>query len=261
MKNFEEKRKETAERLGITVERMPHHIAIIMDGNGRWALTRGLPRIAGHQQGGKTVEKISQYCVNIGIEYLTLYSFSAENWKRPKQEVDFLMSLYTRYLAEFRPTLMKNDVRLLHIGRLAQLPDELQKELTETVKKTSINKGMTFSIALNYSGRGEIIDALKNIVQKCKNGNLNIDDIDENCINSNLYQPDLLEPDLLIRTANERRVSNFLLWQISYTEFHISKKYWPDFTEKDLDEAIIDFAKRERRFGNIKSADSLTNKI
>ncbi len=261
MKSFEEKRKETAERLAIPVERLPHHIAIIMDGNGRWAVKKGLPRVAGHQQGGKTVERISQYCVNIGIEHLTLYSFSAENWKRPKQEVDFLMSLYTRYLADFRPNLMKNNVKLLHLGKLDNLPAELQKELTRTIQETSGNNGMTFSIALNYSGRDEIIDAVKKLAQQCKNGKLNIDDINENCVNQNLYQPQLPEPDLLIRTANERRVSNFLLWQISYTEFYVCKKFWPDFTEKDLDKAIIDFAQRERRFGNINAAGTFSSKI
>jgi undecaprenyl diphosphate synthase len=252
MNNFEQKQKETAKRLGLKTEQLPKHIAIIMDGNGRWAQQRGLPRVAGHQHGGKTVEKITQYCIDIGIESLTLYSFSTENWKRPKAEVDELMALYTIYLSQFRPMLIKNNVKLIHLGRLSQLPADLQNTISEALKTTAANTEMTLAIALNYSGRAELTDAARQIAQKCKQGNLDIEAIDEQCIRNHLYAPLLAEPDLLIRTANEKRVSNFLLWQISYSEFYVSEKFWPDFTENDLDKAILDYAARERKFGDIK---------
>jgi undecaprenyl diphosphate synthase len=252
MNDFEEKQKRTAERLGLAVERLPHHIAIIMDGNGRWAESRGLPRMAGHREGGKTVERIAKHCVNIGIESLTLYSFSVENWKRPKNEVESLMHLYSRYLAEIRPTLMDNNVRLIHLGGIDQLPEQVRSELQQTACLTAENTGMVIALALNYSGRGEIVDAMRKIAQECKDGQLSVKDINEQCVSKHLYAPNLSEPDILIRTANERRISNFLLWQISYSEFYVTKVYWPDFMEKDLEDAIIDYAQRERRFGDIK---------
>jgi undecaprenyl diphosphate synthase len=254
MNNFEQKQKETAKRLGLRTEQLPKHIAIIMDGNGRWAQQRGLPRVAGHRQGGKTVEKIAQYCIDIGIESLTLYSFSTENWKRPKAEVDELMALYTIYLSQFRPMLIKNNVKLIHLGRLSQLPADLRNTISEAIKITAANTEMTLAIALNYSGRAELTDAARQIAQKCKQGKLDIDAIDEQCIRNHLYAPLLAEPDLLIRTANEKRVSNFLLWQISYSEFYVSEKFWPDFTENDIDKAILDYAARERKFGDIKKS-------
>jgi undecaprenyl diphosphate synthase len=250
MSNFEQKQKETAKRLGLDYRGLPKHIAIIMDGNGRWAKKRNLPRTAGHHQGGETVEKITQYCIDIGIESLTLYSFSTENWKRPKEEVDDLMSLYTIYLDQFKPMLMKNNVKFVHLGRLSRLPADLQNIISEMVKITAANIGMTLAIALNYSGRAELIDATRQIASDCLGGKLRIENIDEQCIGNHLYAPKLAEPDLLIRTANERRVSNFLLWQISYSEFYITEKFWPDFTEKDIDLAVVDYAKRERRFGD-----------
>jgi undecaprenyl diphosphate synthase len=252
MNNFEQKQKETAKRLGLRTEQLPKHIAIIMDGNGRWAQQRGLPRVAGHQQGGKTVEKITQYCIDIGIESLTLYSFSTENWKRPKAEVDELMALYTIYLSQFRPMLIKNNVKLIHLGRLSQLPADLRNTISEAIKITAANTEMTLAVALNYSGRAELIDAARQIALKCKQGKLDIEAIDEQCIRNHLYAPLLAEPDILIRTANEKRVSNFLLWQISYSEFYVSEKFWPDFTENDMDKAILDYAARERKFGDIK---------
>lgn len=252
MESFEEKLKKTAKRLGLTIKQMPRHIAIIMDGNGRWAQKKNLPRVEGHRQGAKTVEKMAQLCVDLGIESLTLYSFSIENWKRPKTEVNSLMYLYTQYLARIRPTLMKNNVRLIHLGRLAQLPSAVKKELAETIKLTTANTGMALALALNYGGRVEIIDAVKKIAQKCKKGQLSIEDIDEQCISRHLYTAGLAEPDLLIRTANEMRVSNFLLWQISYSEFYVTKTLWPDFKKSDLEEAILAYAKRDRRFGDIK---------
>ncbi|HUS72403.1 MAG TPA: isoprenyl transferase [Sedimentisphaerales bacterium] len=253
MKSFEEKLEETAERLGIRVEQMPRHIAIIMDGNGRWAKKKGLPRAIGHRQGGKTVENIAQCCVNFGIESLTLYSFSIENWERPKTEVNALMHLYTQYLVGIRPTMMNNNAKLIHLGRLSQLPAAVQKELTKTIEITAGNTGMTLALALNYGSRTEIADAAKQIAQQYKKGNLRLKDIDEECISRHLYTAGLAEPDLLIRTANEMRVSNFLLWQISYSEFYVTKTLWPDFKKAALEKAILAYAKRDRRFGIIKN--------
>jgi len=231
---------------------MPRHIAVIMDGNGRWAQKKGLPRVQGHREGAKTVEKIAQHCVDLGVESLTLYSFSIENWKRPKAEVDSLMYLYTQYLIGIRPTLMKNNVRLLHLGRLAQLPPSVKKELTKSMQMTAANTGMRLVLALNYGGRTEIIDAARKIAQKYKSGKLRLQDIDEQCVGRHLYTAGLPDPDLLIRTANEMRISNFLLWQISYSEFYVTKTYWPDFKKADLEKAIRAYAQRQRRFGTIE---------
>jgi undecaprenyl diphosphate synthase len=250
-KNFEEKLKKTAKRLGVPVEHMPRHIAIIMDGNGRWAEKKGLSRAIGHSQGGKAVETIAQCCVDFGIESLTLYSFSIENWKRPKTEVNALMHLYTRYLVEIRPTLMNNNVKLIHLGRSDQLPTAVKKELVKTINQTSANTGMTLALALNYGGRIEIIDAARRIARKYKNGKIRLKDINEQCISRHLYTVGLSDPDLLIRTANEMRISNFLLWQISYSEFYVAKTLWPDFKKTDLEKAILAYAQRSRRFGNI----------
>jgi len=252
MESFEEKLEETAKRLGLTTRQVPRHLAIIMDGNGRWAEGKNMPRVMGHRQGAKTVEKIAQFCVDFGIESLTLYSFSIENWKRPETEVNSLMNLYTQYLVEIRPTLMKNNVKLVHLGRLDQLPPEVKQELAKTMEITAANTGMILALALNYGGRGEIIDATKKIAQKYKDGQLNIEDIDEQCISQHLYTAGLAEPDLLIRTANEMRISNFLLWQISYSEFYVTKTLWPNFKKSDLEKAILAYAKRTRRFGDIK---------
>ncbi len=251
-KSVEEKLEKTAERLGLRTEQIPRHIAIIMDGNGRWAHKKGLPRAQGHRQGGKTVEKIAQCCVDFGIESLTLYSFSLENWERPKTEVNALMHLYTQYLVGIRPTMMKNNVKLIHLGRLAQLPPAVKKELTKTIEITAGNTGMTLALALNYGSRTEIVDAAKKIAQQYKKGKLHLEDIDEECISRHLYTAGLAEPDLLIRTANEMRVSNFLLWQISYSEFYVTKTLWPDFKKAALEKAILAYAKRNRRFGTVK---------
>jgi len=224
-----------------------------MDGNGRWARKKGLHRAEGHRQGGKTVEKIAQCCVDFGIESLTLYSFSIENWERPKTEVNALMHLYTRYLVEIRPTLTKNNVKLIHLGRLTQLPPAVKTELAKTIKLTAGNTGMMLALALNYGGRTEISDAAKRIAQEYKNGKLRLKDIDEQCVSRHLYTAGLADPDLLVRTANEMRVSNFLLWQISYSEFYVTKTLWPDFKKADLEKAILGYAKRNRRFGSIKA--------
>ena len=252
MSGANKKLEETAGRLGLKVDQMPRNIAIIMDGNGRWAQQRNLPRVEGHRQGGKTVEVIAQSCVDFGIESLTLYSFSIENWKRPEAEVNSLMHLYTRYLIEIRPTLMKNNVKLRHLGRLEGLPRSVQTELKETMELTSDNTGMILALALNYGGRAEIVDATRRIARRCSEGSLSPEDINEQCISEHLYTAHLADPDLLIRTANELRVSNFLLWQISYSEFYVTDTLWPDFRESSLEKAILEYAGRNRRFGTIE---------
>lgn len=249
---MEKNRLEAAKRLGIELEKMPHHIAIIMDGNGRWATQRGLMRFQGHRQGARTVEKIVDYCVDIGIDCLTLYSFSMQNWKRPKLEVAFLMQLYTRYFIGIRKTLKEHNVRLIHIGRTEKLPPKLIREMHKTIEISSKYTGMTLAIALNYGSREEIVDAMKKISLACIDGKLSVEQIDENIINNNLYTASLPDPDLLIRTSSEKRISNFLLWQLSYAEFYITDTLWPDFAPADVDKAIIEFSKRARRMGDIK---------
>jgi undecaprenyl diphosphate synthase len=256
MKSFEEKLQETADRLGLAPDHIPRHLAIIMDGNGRWAQKRSLPRIHGHHRGAKTVQRIAQHCVDFGIESLTLYSFSIENWKRPKDEVNALMHLYAEYLVGIRGTLMKNNVQLIHLGRMAGLPKPVQTELSETLKLTSNNTGMKLALALNYGGRAELVDATRAIAQEYKKGSLDLEDINEERISRHLYGGNLPEPDLLIRTANEMRISNFLLWQISYSEFYVTKTTWPDFKKTSLEKAIRDYAKRTRRFGAVKMSAS-----
>ena len=256
METFEEKLEKTAGRLGLTAKQMPRHIAIIMDGNGRWAQRKGLPRVEGHRQGARTVVRTALGCVDLGVESLALYSFSIENWKRPKAEVNALMHLYTEYLVEIRPTLMKNNVKLIHLGRMAGLPSPVQRELAKTIDETETNTGMKLALALNYGSRAEIVDATQKIAQEYKNGKLQLKDIDEQCISRHLYTAGLAEPDLLIRTANEMRISNFLLWQISYSEFYVTKTLWPDFNKTSVDEAILAYAERNRRFGTIESVHS-----
>jgi undecaprenyl diphosphate synthase len=241
--------------LGLTRTQLPRHIAIIMDGNGRWAAARGLPRIRGHEQGAKAVRQIVTHCARLNIEVLTLYSFSTENWKRPREEVDFLMALYARYLVAERTTIMDNDVRFLHLGRREGLPREVLEEMDRTVELSRENKGLRLCLALNYGSRDEIIDALRSVARRVRAGRLEPEQIDEECISSSLQTAGLPDPDLLIRTANERRVSNFLLWQISYAEIYVSEALWPDFTPKHLNEAIRDFASRERRFGSLRGPD------
>ena len=252
MKSFEEKKEKTAEKLGINPQQIPRHVAIIMDGNGRWAQAKDAPRVEGHRQGGKVVENIALDCVDLGIEFLTLYSFSVENWKRPKSEINALMYLYQQYLIGIRPMMEKNQVKLVHLGTLDNVPDDVRKALAETKEITANNKGMVLALALNYGGREEIVDATKKIAQEYKDGQIQLDDIDKQCVNEHLYTAKLPDPDLLIRTANEMRISNFLLWQISYSEFYVTKTFWPDFCRADMEEAIVVYANRKRRFGNIK---------
>ncbi|MHC4519765.1 MAG: isoprenyl transferase [Planctomycetota bacterium] len=251
---MEQKLKATAERLGLQLEQMPRHLAVIMDGNGRWAQRRGLPRYEGHGQGAKTAEMISLRCVDLGIQSVTLYVFSTENWKRPQVEIDALMHLYASYLVSIRRSLMRNNVRFVHLGHMARLPQAVQDALRGTMDITSGNDGMVLSMALNYSGRGEIVDAAQAMARKCKEGKLRPEDIDEQCVSEHLYTKGLPDPDLLIRTASELRVSNFLLWQISYSEFYVTERLWPDFNQAELEKAIIAYAERDRRFGAIDTS-------
>ena len=239
------------ENIDIDSKKIPKHIAIIMDGNGRWAQEKGLPRAEGHRQGGKVVERTALDCVDLGFESLILYSFSTENWKRPLDEIRALMDLYTQYLIGIRPLMMKNQVKLVHLGRLEKLPSSVKKELAKSIEMTAGNTGMILGFALNYSGRSKLIDAVKKIAQECKSNKLSPDNIDEACISRHLYVPQIKDPDLLLRTANEMRISNFLLWQISYAEFYVTKTYWPDFKKADLEKAILTYADRARRYGNI----------
>jgi len=234
---------------------LPRHIAIIMDGNGRWARSKGLPRIRGHEAGAKVVREIVTHCAKLKIEALTLYSFSTENWKRPRDEVDFLMDLYVTYLIGERTTIMDNNVRFLHIGRREGLPAGVLTEMDGTVAMSAGNTGLKLCLALNYGGRHEIVDAVRRIARQVQSGELSWPQIDEEIMAEALYTTGLPDPELLIRTANERRVSNFLLWQISYAELHVSEKLWPNFGPEDLNLAIKDFASRERRFGGVDAGD------
>jgi len=229
-------------------KKLPQHVAIIMDGNGRWAKKRGLPRSAGHLAGVKTVRRIVRTSSNIGIKFLTMYAFSTENWKRPKDEVSTIMSLFKIYLKKEISTFNKNDVRLNVIGNTGDLSDGLQKIMDNALEKTSTNKGLTFTLAINYGSREEITNAVKNIVNDVEKGIITRD-INENIISRYLYTSDLPDPDLLIRTSGEMRISNFLLWQLSYSEIWVTDTYWPDFEQTEYIKAILDYQNRQRRFG------------
>jgi undecaprenyl diphosphate synthase len=233
----------------INKDNLPKHLAIIMDGNGRWAKKQGLMRAFGHENGTKSVRKIVEVCAKLGIENLTLYAFSTENWNRPKIEVDTLMKILINSLKNELITLQNNNIKLQTIGNLEQLPKTAQKELLEVINKTKDNSKMTLTLALSYGSREEIVSVIKNISTKVKNNIISIDAIDESIINQHLYTQNLPDVDLLIRTSGEHRVSNFLLWQIAYAELYFTDVLWPDFTEQDLYEAIISYQKRERRFG------------
>ena len=251
-RSFEEKRIATGKRLDIDPNSIPRHIAVIMDGNGRWATERGLPRFHGHEQGGKVVESMALHCVACGIEYLTLYSFSMQNWKRPKEEIDFLMYLYALYLENMRPLLMDNNIQLKHVGRRDPLPETLLETMDETIRLTSTNTGMVLGLALNYASRTEIVDAARALAQKVKDGEMSPEDIDEEAFSDHLYTAGWHDPDLLVRTSGEMRISNYLLWQISYAEFIVTDFYWPELTSEHVDEALVQFAGRQRRFGDVK---------
>ncbi|MEI7811295.1 MAG: isoprenyl transferase [Ignavibacteria bacterium] len=228
---------------------IPAHIAIIMDGNGRWARQRGLPRAAGHKQGVETVRDIVKACVGLGVKYLTLYTFSTENWKRPKDEVSTLMRLIVRSLQNETDELHSNGVRLTTIGNRSSLPDLVQNQLNNAMKKTADNGVMTLNLALSYGSRWEIIESVRKIAELVKRGEISVDEIDESLLSAHLTTRNMPDPDLLIRSGGEYRVSNFLLWQIAYSEIYVSDVLWPEFTRSRLYEAIEDYQKRERRFG------------
>jgi undecaprenyl diphosphate synthase len=233
----------------INKDNLPKHLAIIMDGNGRWAKQKGLLRAFGHENGTKSVRTVVETSAKLGIENLTLYAFSTENWNRPKLEVDLLMELLINSLKNELKTLQENNIRLNSIGNLDLLPKSAQKKLQEVIETTKTNSRMVLTLALSYGSREELINAVKNISNKVKNNIISIDKIDESIINQHLYTRDLPEVDLLIRTSGEHRISNFLLWQIAYSELYFTDVLWPDFREVDLYKAIISYQKRERRFG------------
>ncbi len=243
---------------GITLdpERIPEHVAIIMDGNGRWATERGLPRIRGHMEGYHTVHKIVRAASSLGIKVLTLYTFSTENWRRPQEEVDLLMALIEEATRNELPTLLENNVRLQVSGRMLELPQSLQEALNDNIERTADNTGLVLNLAINYGGRSEILDAVHAICHQVMAGELHPDAITEERFSNMLYTAGLPDPDLLIRTAGELRVSNFLLWQIAYAEIWVTSTLWPDFSETDLVRAIADFQKRTRKFG--KTADQVS---
>ena len=245
--------REEADLLGkLDPARLPAHLAIIMDGNGRWAQRRHLPRIAGHRMGVKASRVIIETCSRLHIACLTLYAFSVENWRRPQAEVEFLMRLLREYLKRELPTMQKNNIRLLFIGRSDQLPEAVREDMKEGVRLTAGNTGMRLVLAINYGARAEIVDAVNSIVENARtDSNFTID---EQRIEQHLYTAGLPEPDLLVRTSGEMRVSNFLLWQIAYAEIYVTQVLWPDFSRARLLEALIDYQKRERRYGGLGAA-------
>jgi undecaprenyl diphosphate synthase len=237
---------------GLDPARLPHHVAIIMDGNGRWARQRGLPRVEGHRRGVRSVRATIEECCRLGIGQLTLYCLSVENWKRPRAELDFLMSLLRQYLLKERAEIMEQNIRFTTIGRRSELPDKVLREMDENIRLSRNNTGMVLCLAINYGGRTEVVDAVRSLAEKARQGTLDPDTIDEATISDALYTAGMADPDLLIRTAGEMRVSNFLLWQISYAELWVTEKCWPDFDTVTLHEALHDYAGRERRFGGLK---------
>lgn len=233
----------------IIIDRLPRHIAVIMDGNGRWAKEQGKMRVFGHQHGVDAVRNVTEACAELGVEYLTLYAFSTENWNRSSFEVDALMSLLTQALKTEVKTLNYNNIRLDAVGDLTRLPKSQYNALMSAIENTKDNTRMTLTLCLSYSGRWELTETVKKIAGKVKNGELNLEDINEKMVCDNLATSYMPDPELLIRTSGEIRISNFLLWQLAYSELYFTKKYWPDFSKEDLYEAIIDYQSRERRFG------------
>lgn len=252
MLKFFKSPKGTEEEIALDMENIPKHIAIIMDGNGRWAKKRKLPRTMGHKAGVETIRRILKEASNLGVKYMTLYAFSTENWKRPKDEVNALMKLLVQYLRKEINELHKNGVRINVLGDISMLPKECIDEIEKSVEKTKNNTGITMNIALNYGGRDEIIRSIKLIAQDVLDGKIKIDAIEEDTVNNYLYTKGVPDPDIIIRPSGEQRLSNFLLWQCAYSEFWYSDICWPDFTEDDLHKAIYDFQQRDRRFGGIK---------
>jgi undecaprenyl diphosphate synthase len=234
--------------------RLPAHIAIIMDGNGRWARRKRLPRVAGHQAGVGAVRTTVETCAHLGVKVLTLYAFSVENWKRPRAEVETLWRLLRYYLRQELPELQKNDIRLQAIGRPEALPPQVRRELDAAIEATAANRGLLLNLAINYGGRAEIVDAINSILEVARlDGSIATLKLDEELISANLYTSTSPDPDLLIRTSGEMRISNFLLWQIAYAELYVTETLWPDFTRKELLQAILDYQKRDRRYGGLSA--------
>ncbi|MEW5897718.1 MAG: isoprenyl transferase [Bacillota bacterium] len=253
-KKLPEERK-TAEETGLLARidrsRLPQHIAIIMDGNGRWAQRRGLPRTFGHRAGVESLRDVVKICVELGIKFLTVYAFSTENWKRPREEVNTLMDLLIEYLQREIDELCANGIRINPIGKLEELPASAQKAVLMARERTRLNRGLTLNVALNYGSRSELVEAVRALAQKVRQGELAPGEIDEKVISSHLYTAGQPDPDLLIRPSGDYRVSNFLLWQLAYTEFWLTPVLWPDFRRVHLLQAIVDFQSRERRFGGL----------
>ena len=233
----------------IATDKLPRHVAIIMDGNGRWAKQQGEERIFGHQNGVKSVRECTEAAAELGIEYLTMYAFSTENWNRPKEEVDALMSLLVKTLHAELPTLNKNSIRLHAIGRLHLLPEDCQQELQQTIELTKGNSRLNLVLALSYSSKAEITDAVKEIAASVQQGKISPEQVNEELIQQHLYTRNIPDPELMIRSSGEHRISNFLLWQLAYAELYFTDKLWPEITRQDFYDAIVDFQKRERRFG------------
>jgi undecaprenyl diphosphate synthase len=232
-------------------EARPRHIAIIMDGNGRWAQRQGLPRIEGHRRGVAAVRRVTEECARLDIEQLTLYCLSSENWKRPQQELEFLMHLLEQYMIEERSTIMDQNIRVSVIGRRSDIPEAVQREMQKTIDLSAANTGLRLCLAINYGSRLELVDAVREIAERVQSGELDPAAIDEQTVGRHLYTAGMSDPDLVVRTAGEMRVSNFLLWQISYAEIWVTSHCWPEFRESDLHQAIRDYANRDRRFGGL----------
>jgi undecaprenyl diphosphate synthase len=244
---------ETSESLlDVPPERLPRHIAIIMDGNGRWAQRQNLPRVEGHRRGVASVRSTVEECARLHIEQLTLYCLSSENWKRPQSELDFLMHLLEQYMIEERQTIMRQNITVSIIGRREGIPESTQREMDETIALSAANNGTRLCLAINYGGRAEMVDAVRRIASEAAAGRLDPNTIDEASLASHLYTAGMPDPDLLIRTAGEMRISNFLLWQISYAELWVTERCWPEFEIADLHQAIRDFTSRDRRFGGLQ---------
>lgn len=242
---------------------IPRHVAIIMDGNGRWAQGKGGVRILGHKAGVESVRDITEACAQLGVEYLTLYAFSTENWGRPSAEVNALLKILVGTLKSEAENLFKNNIRLCTIGQTERFPEECQKELTEVMELTRDNSRMQLCLALSYSGRWDITEAVKRLAERVKNGEIEPSDINDSLISEHLSTADIPDPDLIIRTSGEFRISNFLLWQLAYSELYITQTYWPDFRRDELYEAILSFQKRDRRYGKVKKgyAEFLSDKV
>lgn len=241
----------TAALPDVPQEARPRHIAIIMDGNGRWAQRQGLPRIEGHRRGVASVRRITEECARLDLAQLTLYCLSSENWKRPPRELEFLMHLLEQYMIEERSTIMEQNIRVNVIGRRRDIPEAVQREMQKTIDLSSTNTGLRLCLAINYGSRLELVDGVRQIASEVAAGKLNSADIDEQTVANHLYTAGMPDPDLLVRTAGEMRVSNFLLWQISYSEIWVTDHCWPEFRESDLHQAIRDYAARDRRFGGL----------